>query len=239
MQFKKGMRELLKHPMNEAQFAFDISRGKIKPKDAMGDHQRMMNKWTVPLFGDNKVSKNSDAIAAAIVGSFFAGPAMAAAGGSSAGGGAAGGAAGTSASTGAMGLSTAFTPSTAFGAGSTGSAFGSTAFGNAAFTAGGAGGSTGAMGMASSYAPTTAFGSTAVAGQGLGMSGYAAGSGAAGSSFDWMELSRAMKNVQPQNQGQDSPNARANPRGGGSNQGNPFAKSQAEMYGAPTYRKRW
>lgn len=166
---------IAKHPVDEAKFWGKVVTGKTSLKDAPGEHQRMMHKnITSHLGGDSKLAKNSDAVAGAIVGGILAAPVIAGAAG--AGGAAAGGGAGT----GAMGLSTAYAPTTAFGAGSTGSAFGSTAFGNAAYVAGSAGGSTGALGLGTAYAPTTAFGSTAVAGQGLGMTGYAAGTGSSG-----------------------------------------------------------
>lgn len=72
--FFEGLVNIAKHPLDEAQFMFDVGRGKIDLKDAPGEHQRMMNNITVPLLGDNKISKNSDAVAGAIVGGVLAAP---------------------------------------------------------------------------------------------------------------------------------------------------------------------
>lgn len=88
--FFDGLVNLAKHPLDEAQFLFDVGRGKIDLKDAPGKHQEMMNDITVPLGGHNKLTENSDAAAAAIVASFFAAPviggAMGGSGSSSLGG---------------------------------------------------------------------------------------------------------------------------------------------------------
>lgn len=72
--FFDGLINLAKHPLDEAQFLFDVGRGKIDLKDAPGAHQEMMNKITVPLGGHNKITENSDAVAGAIVGSILAAP---------------------------------------------------------------------------------------------------------------------------------------------------------------------
>ena len=84
--FFEGLWNAAKHPLDEGQFLFDVGRGKIKLEDAPGEHQRMMNKTTVPILGDNKIAKNSDAVAGAIVGGFLAAPAIGGAMGGAAGG---------------------------------------------------------------------------------------------------------------------------------------------------------
>ena len=104
--FFDGLFEALKHPFDEAKFIVDKSAGVTKDifhgdfskawkdvKAVPGDHQRMMNDITVPILGNNKLSKNSDAVAGAIIGSILAAPAMGAAGSASAGGSASGSAA--------------------------------------------------------------------------------------------------------------------------------------------------
>lgn len=179
----KGLVNLVKHPIKEAKFAFDVSRGKIKPKDIGGEHQRMMNEFTVPILGDNKLAKNSDAVAAIVVASIFtggaAGGAAAGASGGTAGGAAAGGAAAGTAGAGA-------------------------AAGTAAATAGTTGATTAAATTAA-YAPTTAFGASAAsagagsaAGAGMSTAGLSASTGlsaaqlgAAGASTSTAGLSAA------------------------------------------------
>lgn len=81
--FFEGLWEAAKQPFNEGQFLFDVVRGKTSLKDAPGKHQEMMNKITVPILGDNKLAKNSDAVAGAVVGGIMAAPALAGASGSS------------------------------------------------------------------------------------------------------------------------------------------------------------
>lgn len=87
--FFEGIGNALKHPLDEAKWWGDVITGKTSLKDAPGKHQEMMNDITVPILGDNKISKNSDAVAGAVLGGIFAAPAMAGAfgGGSSAGAG--------------------------------------------------------------------------------------------------------------------------------------------------------
>ena len=97
--FFVGLFEALKQPFDEFKFITDKSAGITKDifsgdfskawkdvKAVPGDHQEMMNDITVPILGDNKLSKNSDAVAGAIIGSILAAPAMGAAGSASAGG---------------------------------------------------------------------------------------------------------------------------------------------------------
>ena len=105
--FFDGIWKALTHPVDEAEFIIkksskvtkDIFDGNFSKawkdtKDAPGDHQEMMNDVTVPILGDNKLSKNSDAVAGTIIASIFAAPAMGAAGSASAGGSASGASAG-------------------------------------------------------------------------------------------------------------------------------------------------
>ena len=108
--FFDGIWKALTHPVDEAEFIIkksskvtkDIFDGNFSKawkdtKDVPGDHQEMMNEVTVPILGNNKVSKNSDAVAGTIIASIFAAPAMGAAGSASAGGTAGGTASGASA----------------------------------------------------------------------------------------------------------------------------------------------
>ena len=105
--FFDGIWKALTHPVDEAEFIIkksskvtkDIFDGNFSKawkdtKDVPGDHQEMMNDVTVPILGNNKVSKNSDAVAGTIIASIFAAPAMGAAGSASAGGSAGGASAG-------------------------------------------------------------------------------------------------------------------------------------------------
>ena len=105
--FFDGLFEALKQPFDEFKFITDKSAGITKDifsgdfskawkdvKAVPGDHQEMMNDITVPILGDNKLSKNSDAVAGAIIGGIMAAPAIGGAMGGSAGG--AGGAASSS-----------------------------------------------------------------------------------------------------------------------------------------------
>lgn len=99
--FFEGVGNLLMHPINEAKWIWeegieDVGKNLIRGnfseawdevKDLPGSHQRMMNNITVPIFGDNKLSKNSDALAGAAVASVFAAPYVASAFGSGAGAG--------------------------------------------------------------------------------------------------------------------------------------------------------
>ncbi|UIW10586.1 hypothetical protein PQC38_gp110 [Aeromonas phage BUCT695] len=103
MDILKGLGGILKHPIDEAKWMFDETKEVVKdPKEVkhvMGDHQRMMSKnITVPLLGDNKIAKNSDAIAGAIVGGALAAGGAAGSAGSA-------GASGTSGTAGASGTS--------------------------------------------------------------------------------------------------------------------------------------
>lgn len=90
--FFEGIGNALKHPIDEVKWMWDSTKGVLsgdkKLKDIPGDHQEMMNGITVPLLGDNKISKNSDAVAGAVVGGILAAPAIAAGASSGAGAGA-------------------------------------------------------------------------------------------------------------------------------------------------------
>ena len=65
--FFDGLLNVVKHPLDEAKFLKNVVTGKTSLKDAPGAHQKMMNDITVPILGNNKVAKNSDAIAGTIV----------------------------------------------------------------------------------------------------------------------------------------------------------------------------
>ena len=112
--FFDGIWKALTHPVDEAEFIVKKSAGVTKDifhgdfskawkdtKAVPGDHQRMMNDITVPILGNNKLSKNSDAVAGAIIGGIMAAPAIGGAmGGSATGGSAASGSAASGASAG-------------------------------------------------------------------------------------------------------------------------------------------
>lgn len=90
--FFEGVKEALLHPVKEIGWMWDTTKdvisGDMDIKDIPGSHQDLMNKSTVPILGNNKLAKNSDAAAGAIIGGFMAAPAIAGAMGGSAGGGA-------------------------------------------------------------------------------------------------------------------------------------------------------
>ena len=104
--FFDGIWKALTHPVDEAEFIVkksadvtkdifhgDFSKAWKDVKAVPGDHQEMMNDITVPILGDNKLSKNSDAVAGTIIGGILAAPAIGGAmGGSAAGGSTASGA---------------------------------------------------------------------------------------------------------------------------------------------------
>lgn len=111
--FFDGIWKALTHPVDEAEFIVKKSAGVSKDilhgdfskawkdtKAVPGDHQRMMNDITVPILGDNKLSKNSDAVAGAIIGGILAAPAIGGAMGGATAGGAGGATAGGAAASG-------------------------------------------------------------------------------------------------------------------------------------------
>ena len=111
--FFDGIWKALTHPVDEAEFIVkksadvtkdifhgDFSKAWKDTKAVPGDHQRMMNDITVPILGDNKLSKNSDAVAGTIIGGILAAPAIGGAMGGSAAGGAGGATAGGATATG-------------------------------------------------------------------------------------------------------------------------------------------
>lgn len=113
--FFDGLFEALKQPFDEFKFITDKSAGITKDifhgdfskawkdvKAVPGDHQEMMNDITVPILGNNKLSKNSDAVAGAIIGGILAAPAIGGAMGGSAGGATAGGATASGSSAGGL-----------------------------------------------------------------------------------------------------------------------------------------
>ena len=112
--FFDGLFEALKQPFDEVKlltekstnitkdiFHGDFSKAWGEVKSTPGDHQRMMNDITVPILGNNKLSKNSDAVAGAIIGGILAAPAIGGAMGGSAAGGAGGATAGGATASGA------------------------------------------------------------------------------------------------------------------------------------------
>lgn len=99
----KTIKGVAEHPINEAQWWEDVITGDVSLKDAPGTHQDMMHDTiTKHLGGDSKLAKNSDAVAATIVGGILAAPLVGGATGGSAGG-TAGTAGSTGTSTGLMG----------------------------------------------------------------------------------------------------------------------------------------
>ena len=165
--FLKGVGKIFTHPIDEAKWILQETKNVGKPLlkgdfseagkafgHTFGNHNSMMaDNITIPMFGNNKLSKNPDAVAGAIIGSIFAAPAMAGASGGTSGG-TAGQAANVGWSGGAkLGLgNAAYTPTTTFGQ-----------------TAGG-------VQSGAAYTPTTTFGQ--LASTGVGQSGGTiAGSG--------------------------------------------------------------
>ncbi|MGL5013514.1 MAG: hypothetical protein ACRC6V_04365 [Bacteroidales bacterium] len=85
-----GIVGLLKHPIDEIKWMADETKGVVKPllkgdiseswdsfKGSFGRHNDMMSENIAkPLFGDNKLTQNPDAVAGAVVGSFLAAPAI-------------------------------------------------------------------------------------------------------------------------------------------------------------------
>ena len=88
--FFKGIEGLLKHPIDEAKWMLEETKGVVKPllkgdfsesfdsfKGSFGRHNDMMSEnITVPLMGHNKISENPDAAAGAVLGTVFAAPAI-------------------------------------------------------------------------------------------------------------------------------------------------------------------
>lgn len=258
----EGLWNAVKNPLDEVKLIGKTLIGKESLKDLPGDHQRQMNKVTVPILGNNKLSKNSDAAAGAVIGGIFASPLLA--GGSAAAGGSTAGAAGgtslgTGASFGSLGSATAGSVGTGTasgfggvgGMGVTGSTTGFGGVGGMAGTTassgtlssglGGAAGMTsgaGSMGSLSTYfTPTTEFGSTAMS---------------AGKTFtpaetpvDWTRLANSMKNLQSQtsNKNQAPQVQMSSPGGRGmSFDSNRFKNAALEreyqsIYSSPTYKK--
>lgn len=103
--FFEGLVNIAKHPLDEAKWMFDETKGVVKPllkgdvseswdsfKGSFGRHNEMMSEnIAVPLGGRNKLTENPDAVAGAVLGSIFAAPAI----GSAFGGGGASGASGS------------------------------------------------------------------------------------------------------------------------------------------------
>lgn len=261
----EGLWNAVKNPLGEVKLIGKTLIGKESLKDLPGDHQRQMNKVTVPLLGNNKLSKNSDAAAGAVIGGIFAAPLLAggasAAGGSTAGAaGAAGGTSlGTGASFGSLGSATAGSVGTGTasgfggvggmgvtgsttGFGGVGGMMGTTASsGTLSSGMGGAAGMTsgaGSMGSLSSYfTPSTQFGTEAMS---------------AGKTFtpaetttDWTRLANSMKNLKSQTDYQNkAPEVQLRSTGGRgmSFDSNRFKNAALEreyqsIYSSPTYKK--
>lgn len=248
--FFSGLWEAAKNPLDDAKLIGKTLIGKESLKDFMGDHQRQMNKVTVPILGNNKLSKNSDAVAGAIVGGIFAAPLLAggasAAGGSTAGaaGGATAGTVGTSTASGFGGVGGMGVTGSTTGFGGVGGMAGTTASsGTAASGLGGVGGMSsgaGSMGSLSTYfTPSTQFGTTAMS------SGSQSVTPATTTSTDWTRLANSMKNLQSQtsNKNQAPQVQMSSPGGRGmSFDSNRFKNAALEreyqsIYSSPTYRK--
>lgn len=184
--FFEGLLNVVKHPLDEAKFFKNVATGKTSLKDAPGAHQDMMNNITVPILGNNKLSKNSDAVAGAIVGGFMAAPALAGMGA----GGTAGAGGSTSGLAGGGSLSSYMSPSLTTG--SSGFGISSESLAPSLTTS-----STGVGGIT----PSMVSGSGG-SGLGYGM-GIDMGAGSAASGVDKMELMmRALSSVKSGNEGQ-------------------------------------
>lgn len=98
--FWKGVEGLVKQPLNDVKWMIDETKNVGKPLlrgdfegagkafgHTFGNHNEMMaDTITIPLFGENKLQKNPDAVAGAIIGSIFAAPVIGGAMGGGAGG---------------------------------------------------------------------------------------------------------------------------------------------------------
>lgn len=225
--FFDGLLNIAKHPLDEAKFLKNVVTGKTSLKDAPGAHQKMMNEITVPILGDNKIAKNSDAVAGTIVGGFLAAPALAGAGGASAG-------SSTSGLAGGGSLSSYMSPSLTTG--SSGFGISSESLAPSLTTS-----STGVGGIT----PTMVSGSGG-SGLGYGM-GIDMGAGSAASGVDKMELMmRALSSVKSGNEGQGQGQAQIISSGGrGGFRGvqskfsqNPLLQREYEnLYTSPQYIK--
>ena len=244
--FFSGLWEAAKNPFEDAKLIGKTLIGKESLKDFMGDHQRQMNKVTVPILGNNKISKNSDAVAGAIVGGVFAAPLLAggAAGSSGAAGSATAGTVGTSTASGFGGVGGMGVTGSTTGFGGVGGMAGTTASsGTAASGLGGVGGMSsgaGSMGSLSTYfTPTTQFGTTAMS------SGSQSVAPTTTTSTDWTRLANSMKNIKSQTDHQNkAPEVQLRSAGGRgmSFDSNRFKNAALEreyqsIYSSPTYKK--
>lgn len=98
--FWKGVEGLVKQPLNDVKWMIDETKNVGKPLlrgdfegagkafgHTFGNHNQLMaDNITIPLFGENKLQKNPDAVAGAIIGSIFAAPVIGGAMGGGAGG---------------------------------------------------------------------------------------------------------------------------------------------------------
>ena len=262
----EGLWNAAKVPFDDMRLLGKVVTGKTSLKDSFGEHQRNMNDVTVPILGNNKVAKNSDAVAGTVIGGIFAAPLLA--GGASAAGTSAGAGAGvgtgasslgTGAAYGSLGSATAGTVGTGTatglggvggmgvtgsttGFGGVGGMLGTTASsGTLSSGMGGAAGMTsgaGTMGSLSTYfTPTTEFGTEAMsAGKAFTP---------AESTTDWTRLAQSLKNLQSQtsNKNQAPQVQMSSPGGRGmSFDSNRFRnaaldKEYQSIYTSPTYRK--
>lgn len=223
--FFEGLWNIAKHPVDEAKWMFDETKGVVKPllkgdvseswdsfKGSFGRHNEMMSEnIAVPLAGRNKLTENPDAVAGAVVGSILAAPMIGGAMGGGAGG-ASGGAGGSS-----------------FGGFGTEGAF-------------------------SNYFKPTSISKPGLGSEGVGWQGGAQldlgvpetyqgmkSAGSAGSGFDWEGLARTLQSVKPHN---DAPPISMTRSGGG---GGRYDKSVFEnplltrelnaLYSQPLYNK--
>lgn len=228
--FFSGLWEAAKNPLQDAKLFGKVLTGKTSLKDLPGEHQEQMNAVTVPILGDNKLSKNSDAVAGAIVGGIFAAPLLAGGTASTSGGAAGMGGVGGMGTTGA-------TTSSGFGGlgGMSGwSATGGTTSSGLGGVGGMSGGAGGAGSLSAYFTPTA---STA--------SAVSTTSTEAAKGVDWLKMANAMKNVQSTSANQ-TPTAQVNLRGtgggGASFNSNRFKNAALEkeyqsIYTSPTYKK--
>lgn len=224
--FFEGLVNIAKHPIDEAKWMFDETKGVVKPllkgdvseswdsfKGSFGRHNDMMSEnIAVPLGGRNKITENPDAAAGAIIGSIFAAPAI---GGMFGGSGGASGASGSG--FGGFGTEGAFSnyfkPSSI------------TQPGLSSEGVGWQGGASLDLGLPTDYA---------------GMKDVSGAGEAAG--FDWEGLSRTLQSIKPNQESSAPPVSMTRTGGGGRYDKSVFenpllTRERNALYSEPLYKQ--